>query len=476
MLKRISLILLLNAIFCFADSPASGRRLTPPDHFVWFEENTGQATDNIAFIGHGFNVPVALMKDGSLALDTGHGLARLAPNQASQASQSPSFRGELPTGGVSKSYGPGACTISRHFQRVRFANLWPGADLFYRIRDGQLELGVDVMAGRSWSLPSLRWKGARAQLDRQGRVRVSAGGLSFVLRQPAAFQPGAVTREHPVEVSYALSPAGDMRFRVVGANPALPLTIDPVFDFSTYLGGSGMDSIYGLALGPDGSIYLTGQTASPSLFGRSTGVRSGSGKAMVMRLSPGGIGVVYFAVIGGSYSDQGQAIAVDANGNAYATGYTDSPDFLTTANAFQTTAPADWNAFAIKLDPAGDLVYSTFLGGSGTDQGLAIAVDGAGRAVVAGQTNSSDYPVTATAYQKNYAGSADCFVTQLSPNGTSAVFSTFLGGAVWMVVTRWIWIRSGTSPWPAPPGRPISRSWGRFRAPAEASSTGLSLN
>ncbi len=426
MLQRITLALLLSVTFCRAGTPAPARRAASLQRFVWFEENTGQAADNIAFIGHGFNVPMALMKDGSLALDTGHGLARLVPRRASRSS---SVRGELPTGGVSRSYGPGASTKARHFQRVRFANLWPGSDLFYRIRDGQLELGVEVLAGQSWRLPALHWKGASAQLDPQGRVRVTAPGLSFVLRQPSAFQPGAASREHPVAVSYALSPGGDLSFRVVGSNPALPLLIDPIFDFSTYLGGSGLDSIYGMALGPDGSIYLTGQTASPSLFGRSTGVQSGSGKAVVMRLAPGGIGVVYFAVIGGSYSDQGQAIAVDASGSAYATGYTDSPDFLTTANAFQTTAPADWNAFAIKLDSSGDLVYSTFLGGSGEDLGLAIAVDGAGHAVVAGETSSSDYPVTAMAYQANYAGSTDCFVTQLSPDGTSLVFSTFLGGS-----------------------------------------------
>src|SRR5208282_5704363 len=176
MLQRIALTLLLSVTFCRAGSPPPARHLIPPQRFVWFEENAGQAADNIAFIGHGFSVPLALMKDGSLALDTGHGLARLVPRRASRSS---SVRGELPTGGVSKSYGPGASTTARHFQRVRFANLWPGSDLFYRIRDGQLELGVEVLAGQSWRLPSLHWEGARAQLDPQGRVRVTARGLSF---------------------------------------------------------------------------------------------------------------------------------------------------------------------------------------------------------------------------------------------------------------------------------------------------------
>ena len=426
MRKRISLALFVNVALSFAAAPPSPRGLTLPPRPVWFEENAGQASEEIAFIGRGFNVPVALMNDGSLALDTGTGVARLQPNGTSRRG---SYRGELPTGGVTKNYGPGSNTTSRHFQRVRFANLWPGADLFYRIRNGQLELGLDLAAARSWTAPSLTWKGASARVDQQGRLRVSAAGLSFLIGKPLAFQSDTGSQERAVEVSYGLSPAGDLGFQVVGANPELPLTIDPVFDFSTYLGGSQLDSIYGMALGPDGSIYLTGQTASPSLFGRATGVPAGSGKAMVMRLAPGGVGVVFFAVIGGTYSDQGQAIAVDMEGNAYATGYSNSPDFLTTAKAFQTAAPADWNAFAIKLDSSGDLVYSTLLGGSGADRGLAVAVDGAGRAIVAGQTGSADFPVTSMAYQQMSAGSDDCFVTMLSADGTSAVFSTFLGGS-----------------------------------------------
>ena len=426
MRKRISLVLFLNVALTLAAAPASTPRLTPPPRPVWFEENTGQATEDIAFIGRGFSVPVALMRDGSLVLATSTALARLQPNGASRLG---SYSGELPTGGVTKSYGPGGSTMSRHFQRVRFANLWPGADLFYRVRNGRLELGLELLAGRSWTTPSLSWKGASASVDQEGRLCVSAAGLSFLLGKPLAFQSDTGTHDRPVEVNYALSPEGALRFQVIAANPELPLTIDPVFDFSTYLGGSQLDSIYGMALGPDGSIYLTGQTASPSLLGRPTGVRAGSGKAMGMRLAPGGVGVVFFAVIGGSYSDQGQAIAVDMVGNAYVTGYTDSPDFLTTAKAFQTTAPPDWNAFAIKLDSAGDLVYSTFLGGSGADRGLALAVDGAGRAIVAGQTGSADYPVTSMAYQQMLAGSDDCFVTMLSADGTTAVFSTFLGGS-----------------------------------------------
>jgi hypothetical protein len=185
-----------------------------------------------------------------------------------------------------------------------------------------------------------------------------------------------------------------------------------------------------MALGPDGSIYLAGQSASTNLFGMNTGTRAGSGKVLITRLAPGGVGVVYAALIGGSGSDQGTAIAVDSSGAAYVTGSSNSSNFPTTGGAFHSTAAQDWNAIAVKLDASGALVYSAILGGSGPDWGSAIAVDSAEHAVITGQTNSSDFPVTAQAYQKLYAGSQDCFVTMLSGDGTSLMFSTFLGGSV----------------------------------------------
>ena len=397
---------------------------------VWFEENSGQASREVAFIGRGFAVPLAILKSGALALGPQGGVVRLEPERPSVLA---AVHGEAPTGAVTRSYAPGATNVSRHFSRVRVSSLWPGADLFYRITDGRLELGLDLMAGQTSNVPSLCWRGAKVSLDAVGRVHIRARGFRFMMRTPTAVQPAdpavrAVLHE-PLAVRYLLSRAGRMSFGVSGADPALPLNIDPVFEFSTYIGGPQADSISGMALGPDGSIYLAGQSASTNLFGVDTGVPAGSGKVLITRLAPGGTGIVYAALIGGSGSDQGTAIAVDSNGSAYVTGNSNSSNFPVTSGAFRSGAAQDWNAFALKLDARGVLVYSSVLGGSGPDWGAAIAVDSTGRAVITGQTNSADFPVTERAFQRLIAGSQDCFVSMLSGDGASLVFSTFMGGS-----------------------------------------------
>jgi hypothetical protein len=140
-----------------------------------------------------------------------------------------------------------------------------------------------------------------------------------------------------------------------------------------------------------------------------------------------------------------QAIVADASGNAYVTGYTSSSNFPVTDGAFQTQyagSTSTWNAFATKLNPSGtSLVYSTYLGGSGSpsdpnyqlpaagDYGNAIAIDASGDAFVAGSTASSNFPVTTGAFQTTLAGPSNSFVTELNPAGTKEVYSTYLGGS-----------------------------------------------
>ena len=155
--------------------------------------------------------------------------------------------------------------------------------------------------------------------------------------------------------------------------------------------------------------------------------------AFVTKLNAAGAALVYSTYLGGSGDDEGNAIAVDAAGNAYVTGLTDSTDLPTTAGAFQTIYGGGISdAFVTKLDPAGcALVYSTYLGGSGTDAGHGIAVDTDGNAFVTGNTNSSNFTTTMTAFQTTYGGGGCCdaFVTKLDAAGSALVYSTYLGGS-----------------------------------------------
>jgi hypothetical protein len=203
--------------------------------------------------------------------------------------------------------------------------------------------------------------------------------------------------------------------------------------YSTYIGGSGGDEGHGIAVDGSGNAYVTGWTFStnydvtPGAFQTTNG---GSRDVFATELNETGTALVYSTYIGGSGGDEGKAIAVDGSGNAYVTGYTESTDYDVTPGAFQTTNGGSRDVFVTKLNATGTaLVYSTYIGGSGGDEGNAIAVDGSGNAYVTGRTTSPDYDVTPGAFQTTNGGGEDVFVTKLNATGTALVYSTYIGGS-----------------------------------------------
>ncbi len=198
--------------------------------------------------------------------------------------------------------------------------------------------------------------------------------------------------------------------------------------YSTYLGGSNSDSGNAIAVDSSGNAYAAGITNSPD-FPTANPLQGGDSRttAFVSKLNPVGSALVYSTYLGGSTSDYGSAIAVDSSGNAYVAGYTGSSNFPT-ANPLQANLRGYQNAFVAKLNAAGSaLVYSTYLGGSLYDSGYAIAVDSSGNAYVAGGTNSVNFP-TANPLQANLTGYQNAFVAKLNPAGSALVYSTYLGG------------------------------------------------
>jgi hypothetical protein len=207
--------------------------------------------------------------------------------------------------------------------------------------------------------------------------------------------------------------------------------------YSTYLGGSGSENYFGggtIAVDGSGNTYVTGITSSsnfPTLNPYQT--YQGYYDVFVTKLSSFGNSLIYSTYLGGRWDDVGNDIAVDGNGCAYVTGYTDSDNFPT-LNPYQTDQGGG-DVFVTKLSSSGaSLIYSTYLGGSGSDNhfgGGAIAVDGSGYAYVTGVTNSTDFP-TLNPYQGTFqGGNYDVFVTKLSSSGNSLIYSTYLGGGGW---------------------------------------------
>ena len=204
--------------------------------------------------------------------------------------------------------------------------------------------------------------------------------------------------------------------------------------YSTFLGGSGEDRGYGIGLDGVGNIFVTGVTTSsdfPTTAGAFDTGFNGAGDVFITKLNSSGSTLLYSTFLGGSADDFSMGLKVDGSGAVYVTGFTASTAFPTTAGAFDTSHNGGWDAIITKLNSSGSaLLYSTFLGGSNTDQAGGIAVDGNGNAAVSGYTASTAFPTTAGAFDTSYSGGAqDAFVTELNSSGSALLYSTFLGGS-----------------------------------------------
>ncbi len=259
-----------------------------------------------------------------------------------------------------------------------------------------------------------------------GGLAVDSNGNAYVTGRTSSADfpatPGA----------YDPTPNGNYDVFVTKLNPAGAAVV-----YTTYLGGSGHDVAYDLAVDSSGNAYVTGWTYSPN-FPTTPGTYDptlgSSGKdVFIAKLNPAGAALVYSTYLGSSnQSDEGHDIAVDSSGNAYVTGSTGSTVFPTTAGAFDPTFNGGTDIFVTKLNPAGTaLVYSTYLGGSGAigEDAFGLAVDSSGQAYVTGYTGATNFPTTAGAYDPTYNGGYDVFVSQLNPAGSALVYSTYLGGS-----------------------------------------------
>ena len=207
--------------------------------------------------------------------------------------------------------------------------------------------------------------------------------------------------------------------------------------YAAYLGGDKGDYGMGIAVDAVGGAFVAGMTASPNFpvtAGAFDATYTGAGYTdpFVARITPDGTALVYATYLGGDgqINDEALAIAVDSAGNAYVTGWTLAADFPVTPGAFQPVRGSDWDAFVTKVAPNGTaLLYSSYLGGDGNDTGYGIAVDSPGRAYVIGGTSSSNFPVTAGAFQPTWSGGSDAFVARISSGGTTITDGTYFGGS-----------------------------------------------
>jgi hypothetical protein len=252
------------------------------------------------------------------------------------------------------------------YSRIRYRNVYPGIDLEYYGNNHKVEYDFDLSAGADPAKIQFSVKGAESlKIDDAGSLVLSIGSSKLFFNMPTIYQEIRGTRS-PVTGTYVLLDSTHVGFSVGSHDPNRPLVIDPV--------------------------------------------------------------LVYSTLVGGSVNDYANGIAVDSSGDAYVIGLTDSPDFpVATLGQYSST---QFRMFVTKFDPSGSvLLFADYFGGtSGNDEASAIALDSSGDPYVTGSTLSSDFPVF-NAYQSSLAGSEDAFLVKFSADGSSIVYSTYLGGS-----------------------------------------------
>jgi hypothetical protein len=344
---------------------------------VAFAPNAGQTDHSVRYLARGAGYSffftdeqavLSLVKtDGQAAAGVALGLSFVGASPDAHLEARERAAGTVSQ--LTGSSGDSASAVET-YQELVYRELWPGIDMVFRGDGGELKYEFQLDPGADPRDIRLDYDGA------SGLSLGSDGGLVIdtplgVLNdaRPVSFQASDGERV-PVDSRYAVHGAdeGGYGFAVGDYNRSRPLVIDPAIDFSTFVGGTG--------------------------------------------------------------SDSGRGIDVDAAGNIYVTGQTASADYPTTAGVFDRGYNNNTDVFVTKLDSSGSTIaYSTFIGGFAFDSGNGIAVDDAGAAYVAGFSGSLNYPTTPGAFDTTENGGSDAFVTKLDPSGSRLEYSTYLGGA-----------------------------------------------
>ena len=335
---------------------------------IAFEPNQGQAAAAVRYFSRGPGYSLYLTQaQAVLSLRTGDNVAPAVVRIGFDgANANMRIAGIAPQQARSNYFtGQRAMRDVAHFGKVRYDNLYPGVDLVYYGNQGQLEYDFVVSPGSDPSRIALDFDGASGiHVDEQGNLVLGTSAGNLVQHAPIAYQTVGGKRR-AIDASYAVNGRGKVGFHLGAYDHDQALVIDPVLVYSTYHGGSA--------------------------------------------------------------GDYGTDIAVDANDNAYVTGRVNSTTGFPVLGAYQSTNKGASDIFVSKFSPTGTLLYSTYIGGAGTDEGAGIAVDASGNAYITGRTTSTDFPL-ANAFQSTLGGVQDAFLVKLNAAGNGLVYSTYLGG------------------------------------------------
>lgn len=328
-----------------------------------------------------------------------------------------------------------------NYRKVKYEGVYRGVDVLFHQNQEQLEFDFVVAAGADPAQIALSFGGAnRMEIDEDGHLILETPAGELRLDRPFIYQSINGERKQ-VDGRYLLvlqdgqSSAAHVGFEIGSYDPARELVIDPVLIYSTYFGGSGADRAVQVEV-DDTGVYLFGQTDSldfPADAGAFKTALAGGLDTFVAKFSLDGSTLLYATYVGGSGDEDpvvATGFAVDKHGHALIGSRTTSLDFPLVDPFQPAYGGGASDGFVAKLSPDGsNLLYASYIGGSGTDQVEIIAVDEAGHAYLSGMTSSTDFP-TRKALQSTYGGGpADAFVAKVHVHGQMLHYSTYLGGS-----------------------------------------------
>lgn len=317
------------------------------------------------------------------------------------------------------------------YRSVVLSDIYPGIDIAFHGQGHEIEFDVIVSPGAEPSTFALHADGAdQVRVDQTGNLVLGTAEGTLTLRRPVAWQDfDGEPRE--VTSDFALDGTHDVHLRIGSYDRTRTLVIDPIVSYATFLGGNSFEQGTAIAVDAAGNAYVTGYTQSTDFpmvnaLDRSLGKR-GDIDVFVSKINAAGTALVWSTYIGGATgSDRAVGIAVDASGSVYLTGQTSGSDFPTTATAWQK-ATSTGGGFVTKLSAAGNAIgYSTYVANANP---AAIAVDADGNAYVSGSAVAGflTTPGALRPVSGNPAGTSG-FVLKLNPTGSAATFATFIGG------------------------------------------------